>query len=504
LVKYPTQTNGQDHQKLDTKIVSNTAKEETSTTIDNYNMKNEKNTNASIEISKQTLLKLDIIEKKNSLSDDVAALTCVSSASPSVSSDASSSSTCASSHPSTTNSSTTSSSNETDKYYSATTRSLTTTRTIANDSLIDESKSTGMQPIQSFTNLNHISLPIDIIKQPNEQAQHLASKSFSNISDNQQNNKDNVTKNLLKSSLFRAELVENFEAIKTNEQTISTTTTTTTTKAVTLTDQPSSQEKSETRSNAQIEAKLINNLSPPIQPSNKLNDSSCLNSLFTVNQREKFNKNNCLKIDERGLDERNVFTDAPLDKQAKPILNNNSAFTFQNSLLELSDEDNIIEYDAYASRFYEVNSRKVLLKANINNESLPLVESLQLTNQNEMLDIKQADDEEDANKKLLADTMTKLDSGVFSSKYCVKNSGDDVEAERYTNITYKIKIAESKYERVQQIRELESEEEIKSISSIEGSLKGVSTVEPQSEKDELSSSTPLIHLYPKLGILNYI
>ena len=105
-------------------------------------------------------------------------------------------------------------------------------------------------------------------------------------------------------------------------------------------------------------------------------------------------------------------------------------------------------------------------KSLANNECLPLVESFQLSNQNEESECPLA----------MANELSELDEQ------------DEEEA------------GGSESPGKNEYKQEDNDEEIKSISSIEGSLKGMSSNSNYEELAGLSSSTPLIHLYPmKLG-----
>lgn len=126
-----------------------------------------------------------------------------------------------------------------------------------------------------------------------------------------------------------------------------------------------------------------------------------------------------------------------------------------------SDDDHVIDYEAI-----ENEDEQNLINIQINefkNESLPLIESFQFISAKE-------NDDEHFN-----------DSDIDSKKESDQSQND------------KLKIFE---------RNENSEEDLKSISSIEGSLKGLSCLDQIS--NGLNSSTPLIHLYPNLGNLFYI
>ncbi len=107
------------------------------------------------------------------------------------------------------------------------------------------------------------------------------------------------------------------------------------------------------------------------------------------------------------------------------------------------------------------------------NECLPLVESFQLTNLND-----------------LSEHENRVKNNFIDDHHEKQYSCNSTDANNNTNVN---KDSDSD-------RSNELEEEIKSISSIEGSLKGVSCQSNYELLAGLSSSTPL-HLYPKLGKL---
>jgi hypothetical protein len=149
----------------------------------------------------------------------------------------------------------------------------------------------------------------------------------------------------------------------------------------------------------------------------------------------------------------------------------------QDNQSENSDDDHIIEYKSTGEFDEEDFSKRLIFKSiintNINTESLPLIESFQFVNQNEVSEIKPAENEDgEVNHKQQTDYSKVIDD-YFA------------ECEKL----------------FRQTKDVENDGEI-SISSIEGSLKGMSL---KLDYDDLnttncqSSSTPLIHLYPKLG-----
>ena len=140
----------------------------------------------------------------------------------------------------------------------------------------------------------------------------------------------------------------------------------------------------------------------------------------------------------------------------------------QDNVLDNSDEiDDVINYQEDFEEDFTPKKSHVF-KSLANNECLPLVESFQLSDQNEVSEcpLKNFDHEYDEQK-------LKQNFSHSVIEYFAKNNPEK-----------------------RQVDDENEEEETKSISSIEGSLKGNSNYE---ELAGLSSSTPLIHLYPKLG-----
>lgn len=141
---------------------------------------------------------------------------------------------------------------------------------------------------------------------------------------------------------------------------------------------------------------------------------------------------------------------------------------------ENSDDDHIIEYKSTGEFDEEDFSKRLIFKSiintNINTESLPLIESFQFVNQNEVSEIKPAENEDaEVNHKQQTD-------------YCKVIDDYFAECEKL----------------FRQTKDVDNDGEI-SISSIEGSLKGISLKSDYDDLNCQSSSTPLIHLYPKLG-----
>lgn len=151
--------------------------------------------------------------------------------------------------------------------------------------------------------------------------------------------------------------------------------------------------------------------------------------------------------------------------------------------MENSEMDDIINYQEALDCFEENSDENRIheFKSAVNYECLPLVESFQLNNLNEVSECQIRFIENDYGNQVETD----FKDNDLSQEANSSNSSD------FTDKTNEEKNTKE--------RSNEIEEEIKSISSIEGSLKGLSSHSNYEELAGLSSSTPIIHLYPKLG-----
>ena len=163
-------------------------------------------------------------------------------------------------------------------------------------------------------------------------------------------------------------------------------------------------------------------------------------------------------------------------------------FSFEDDIFENSDEiDDVINYQDGLDDFDHVEEEEVDLVVKQANpfdnastcECLPLVESFQLTNLNDL------SEQENQAKNNLKDV----------HHHEILNSSNTIYDENNNNSN---NVQNDQHKDTNDERSNEIEEEIKSISSIEGSLKGLSSHSNYEVLSGLSSSTPL-HLYPKIG-----
>ena len=166
-------------------------------------------------------------------------------------------------------------------------------------------------------------------------------------------------------------------------------------------------------------------------------------------------------------------------------------FSFEDDIFENSDEiDDIINYQDGLEDFDHVEEEEVDLVVKRANpfdnanpcECLPLVESFQLTNLNDL------SEQENQAKNNLKDVVHHHHDENLNSSNTIYDENN--------NASNNVQNEENKDTNDERGNEIE--EEIKSISSIEGSLKGLSSHSNYEVLSGLSSSTPL-HLYPKIG-----
>jgi hypothetical protein len=161
-------------------------------------------------------------------------------------------------------------------------------------------------------------------------------------------------------------------------------------------------------------------------------------------------------------------------------------YSLEDDVFENSDEiDDVINYQDGVDDFDHMEEVDlVVTRANpFDNastcECLPLVESFQLTNLNDL------SEQETQAKNNLKDLLHHENLNSSKTIYDENNNNNN-------------NVQNDQHKDMNDERSNEIEEEIKSISSIEGSLKGLSSNSNYEVLSGLSSSTPL-HLYPKIG-----
>ena len=240
----------------------------------------------------------------------------------------------------------------------------------------------------------------------------------------------------------------------------------------------------------------------PVDNQNEVNQSSSLLSLENnLSQREKFSHLN--------LSQLSVYESFSSPTESNTIHKNEVKLRINNYLTNLVDENNTIEStseDASStsnSEWYKEDCMSEKLSNENHMDIFNIMEEKILANISNFQSSTESNTLETNNQiasNMIQINSDQLDSDEQEINVAQKEKENEEmdycgiqELDNYLKDIEKTNSAEAASSRV------DNEEELNSISSIEGSFKGIVDMAGFKAATGLNSSTPLIHLYPKIG-----